>query len=265
MTSRPVPVAPAPSPIERIAYAQNAEDIVLMRVFHDVRNGLYVDVGAGDPVEGSVTKNLADALGWRGVDIEPQGPLCDELRKQRPHSRVFECAVGHKGHRPFYRLVDNWGMSTLDEGIAAAHSEAGWKVVKEEIEVSTLDELLEGIAKPGFELLKIDVEGAEAEVLETFDLNKWMPQVILIEATYPASTKPSHESWETMLESASYSLCLFDGLNRFYVSPRAGERAHALSIPANVFDRYIPLRWWKGLSDEARDAADPLHRLHAPI
>ena len=39
-----------------ISYAQNFEDVVLNRVFHDVKDGRYIDVGAYDPVIDSVTR-----------------------------------------------------------------------------------------------------------------------------------------------------------------------------------------------------------------
>ena len=39
-----------------ITYDQNFEDVMLARLFGDRRNGFYVDVGAGDSVNLSVTK-----------------------------------------------------------------------------------------------------------------------------------------------------------------------------------------------------------------
>jgi len=38
------------------SYAQSFEDAYIYRAFKDVRNGFYVDVGAFDPDEDSVTK-----------------------------------------------------------------------------------------------------------------------------------------------------------------------------------------------------------------
>ena len=53
-----------------ISYAQNNEDVLLWRALGHVRDGFYIDVGANDPVEHSVTKAFYDA-GWRGISIEP--------------------------------------------------------------------------------------------------------------------------------------------------------------------------------------------------
>jgi peptide methionine sulfoxide reductase MsrB len=53
-----------------ISYAQNFEDIILWRALKNIKNGFYVDVGAGDPVNHSVTKWFYDQ-GWSGVNIKP--------------------------------------------------------------------------------------------------------------------------------------------------------------------------------------------------
>jgi hypothetical protein len=53
-----------------ISYAQNNEDVLLWRALGHVQDGFYIDVGASDPVEHSVTRAFYDA-GWRGINIEP--------------------------------------------------------------------------------------------------------------------------------------------------------------------------------------------------
>jgi hypothetical protein len=51
-----------------ISYAQNAEDVLLWRALGAVQDGFYIDVGANDPQEGSVTKLFYDA-GWHGINV----------------------------------------------------------------------------------------------------------------------------------------------------------------------------------------------------
>lgn len=266
MQNQDLPVQPSPPQLEIIAFAQNAEDVVLYRTFRGVREGFYVDVGSGHPTEGSVTKNLVDLLDWSGIDIEPQASLAHALRLARPRSTVIDSAIGlGSSDRTFYRLEDNWGMSTLDQEIAMRHREAGWTVREDVVSVVTMNDVLEGVATPGFELLKIDVEGAEEEVVGSMDLDYWRPQVIVIEATVPASTESVKHKWEHHLIDARYELCLFDGLNCFYVAEGASHLKQALSIPANVFDRFIHLRWWRELSLARRNELDPLGMLLSDI
>ncbi|MGH9068950.1 MAG: FkbM family methyltransferase [Acidimicrobiales bacterium] len=228
-----------------VAWAQNAEDIVLLRAFAGRHGGHFVDLGAGHPEIGSVTKNLVDRLGWSGVDVEPNPVLVALLRAARPADSVVQAAVGARaGRSTMHFLPNNWGMATLHEGVADDHAAAGWTVEGAEVEVVRLDDLLEAErVTPGFDLLKIDVEGAEAEVLASTDLDRWRPRVLVVEATWPGTSRPTHETWEPGVVAAGYRLCLFDGLNRFYARSGEGALAEALSVPANVFDRYVPARW----------------------
>jgi hypothetical protein len=90
------------------------------------------------------------------------------------------------------------------------------------------------------DLLKIDVEGAERFVLETIDLAKWRPRVLIIEAVAPKQFRKTHEDWSHLIEDAHYAMCLFDGVNRIYVRRDQGELAERLSWPVCSLDRYKP-------------------------
>ncbi|WP_158079521.1 FkbM family methyltransferase [Actinomadura sp. CNU-125] len=96
-----------------IAYGGNAEDVVLMRAFADRRGGFFVDVGAGEPVSGSLTKNLVDGLGWRGVNVEPLPERHARLRRARARDVNLRVAVGDSpGSTTFFRVArageDGW-------------------------------------------------------------------------------------------------------------------------------------------------------------
>lgn len=232
-----------------VAYGGNAEDVVLMRAFADRPNGFFVDVGAGEPVSGSLTKNLVDRLGWRGVNIEPLPERYERLCAARPRDVTLRRAIDmDPGTGTFFRMLPGPGMegggglSTLDTRIMAMHAEAGWLHEELRVEVDTLEAVLRAHAAPGFDLLKVDVEGKETAVLASADLAYWRPRAIVVEATVPLTTRPSHDAWEPCVLAAGYDLALFDGLNRFYA--RADEPAlrARLSVPANALDHYIPLK-----------------------
>ena len=87
-----------------ISYAQNFEDVVLDRVFKNVRQGSYIDVGAYDPVEDSVTKTFYDR-GWSGINVEPVKTLYQKLVHQRPRDQNMNVAVGrHAGQIEFQNV-----------------------------------------------------------------------------------------------------------------------------------------------------------------
>lgn len=230
-----------------ISYANNAEDVVLSRAFADRPGGFFVDVGAGRPVDGSLTKNLVDNLGWRGVNIEPLPDLHAELVRERPHDVNLRLAVGRNaGNATLHRVLPTPadplgdGLSTLLPEVSARHAHDGFTVAPIEVPVRPLRDVLAEHAPVGFDLLKVDVEGAETEVLESADLVRWRPRALVIEATVPNSPEPSHQPWEPLVLRAGYDLALFDGLNRFYARHDEPELRAKLAVPANVFDKWIP-------------------------
>ncbi len=115
------------------------------------------------------------------------------------------------------------------------------------MDVVTLESVLRAHVPPAFDLLKVDVEGAEAAVLASADLSYWRPSAIVIEATLPNRPTPNHYMWESSVLAAGYQFALFDGLNRFYARNDLPELAERLSVPANVFDRWIPAAWASAL------------------
>ena len=199
------------------SYSQNGEDVLLWRALRDVEAGFYVDVGAADPTEFSVTRGFYDR-GWHGLNCEPAAHYVRELLAQRPRDVTLPVAVGRApGHLAFHAIAGT-GLSTLDPAVAAGHAEGGWRVERQEVEVRTLAALLAEHAPPVIHFLKIDVEGAEADVVAGADFGAHRPWIVLLEATRPLDPEPSHAEWEPMLLAAGYVFVWFDGLNRFYVA-----------------------------------------------
>jgi FkbM family methyltransferase len=200
-----------------------------------------VDVGANDPVVYSVTYAFYQQ-GWRGITIDPMHAYAEKLRAERPGDLVVEAAVSDdpSGSVTLHQIADS-GLSTLLDDVGEGHRSAGFTVEDVIVPARRLDDILQDAGWDGLDihLMVIDTEGAEKSVLNTIDLRRWRPWVMVVEATRPLTTEQSHESWEPILLEAGYQLCLFDGLSRFYVSQeKADELAAPLSVPANVLDDY---------------------------
>jgi hypothetical protein len=107
-------------------YSQYYEDYILGYVFKDHEHGFYVDVGANDPDDSSVTKYFYLA-GWRGINIEPIPELVEKLNKSRPEDTNKGVAISDRpGELPFYKAVKASGLSTLSPKIAASHRANGF-------------------------------------------------------------------------------------------------------------------------------------------
>ena len=222
-----------------VSYAQNGEDVLLWRALQNLGAGFYIDVGAAHPDEDSVTRAFYDR-GWRGINIEPVKAMAARIAAARTRDVTLAVAAGAAEGTITLHAVAGTGLSTTDPSAACALAGAGVQASITTVPMRTLRSIMDEYAPPSVHFLKIDVEGAEHAVLLGLDLRRHRPWIILVEATLPMTTIPSHHEWEEILIAADYQFVLFDGLNRFYV---AGEWATALagtlSVPVNVGDDYI--------------------------
>ena len=89
------------------------------------------------------------------------------------------------------------------------------------------------------DFLKVDVEGAEREVLASSDWDAFRPIVVLVEAVAAWSTTPTHDTWEHILLDAEYEFAAFDGINRFYVDRDHHDLLPALAYPISALDQFV--------------------------
>jgi FkbM family methyltransferase len=230
----------ASSPATMVSYAQNREDVLLQRLFPRDHLGFYVDVGAGDPVEFSVTKHFYDR-GWHGINLEPAAHYFDRLVAQRPRDVNLKIgAWDSDGELDLLEATTPTGLSTFLEDVARSGGMAGIEFRRRRVPVSTLVSVLGAYAPDVIDFLKVDVEGAESRVLAGNDWGRFRPRVVVVESTRPGSTAQTHEEWETELLRSGYVFAAFDGLNRFYVRSEDAALAELLRTPANVFDGFLP-------------------------
>ena len=198
-----------------ISYAQNREDVLLRRFFSDREDGFYIDVGANDPVQHSVTKHFYDR-GWRGINIEPDNVPYTSLCSQRQRDVNLNVGLSSSDTTlEFLECPSNPELSTYSPEMADLWHKQGVGFVKRTVPVVTLARVCEDHVDRPIDFLKIDAEAHEREVIEGGDWGRWRPRVILIEETRP-------DQWEPLLLAADYLFAAFDGLNRYYV--RAEDR-----------------------------------------
>lgn len=220
-----------------ISYAQNFEDVILWRALKHVKNGFYIDVGAQDPIVDSVSKSFYDH-GWRGIHAEATQRYADLIREHRPDEQVIQSAIGSgQGPLKFYE-IQSTGLSTGDPSIAELHKAEGKTVFESEVEILPLSRLFDMAPNRDIHWLKIDVEGMEQSVIESWGTSDARPWIVVVEATLPNSQTPSHENWEPKLLGFGYSFAYFDGLSRFYVSKSHLELMDKFGPGPNYFDDF---------------------------
>jgi FkbM family methyltransferase len=218
-------------PAQFVSYAQHGEDVILWRALGDREDGFYVDVGAFDPSDDSVTRALYER-GWRGVNIEPQPDRLETFQRERPEDTNLSLAIGDRdGTATLTRPpVAGWA-TTLDPALA------GFDPATErtlEVPIRRLDTLLPELGVERIDILKIDVEGAEPAVVRGFIESSIRPLVCVVEGVAPGLGRTAGNEAVALLVSAGYLHCLFDGLNHYLTTDPTLQSA--LSLPANPID-----------------------------
>src|SRR5262249_50282819 len=175
-----------------ISYAQRFEDLYLMRCFGPRSDGFYVDIGSGHPIYDN-TSFAFYLKGWRGITVEPNPFLARLTRAVRPRDRHVEALVGAAaGEAAFYVVQDFHGFSTrIEIHPGAAQAQFGTPPQAIVVPVMTLAELCREHAPAAFDFLKIDVEGAELDVLLNGDWLSYRPRVLVVEALAPYTLAPA--------------------------------------------------------------------------
>jgi FkbM family methyltransferase len=241
-----------------LSYAQNMEDAVISRVFDGRSGGFYIDIGGGHAVADNVTFH-AYLSGWRGIVVEPQEALARLYGRVRPRDVVVSALAGREeGELELFEADRFHGLSTASASHAAAAEAAGVAGRRVRKPVTTLAALCAAHAPGTIDVLKIDVEGHEADVIAGGDWTRFRPRVVLVEAIEPLSMVDASHRFEPLLLAAGYRFAFFDNLNRWYVAEEAA---------AELLPRFpaAPLDWGsvEHLGEYGRAEEDSRHPDHA--
>ena len=240
-----------------LSYTQNLEDYHLSLAFAGQATGTYIDIGAGHPVAGNVSLWFYER-GWAGLVVEPQPDLAALYPRLRPRDIVVRSPVGRQSGEADFHLVERLhGFSTTIEQHAqnAKAFGVGYRTLR--LPVVTLASLCETHGLDDIDFLKIDVEGAEADVLAGGDWKRFRPKVIVAEAVAPGTGEPTWQDWEPLLLAQGYRFALFDTLNRFYVAQEHPE------IMARLPSERAPWDSARHMYEIGRAPDNPRHPDHA--
>jgi FkbM family methyltransferase len=162
-------------------YSQHDEELIVRDFFQDRRNGTFVDVGCAWPIKASNTFYLEHRLGWRGIAVDALPDYAQAWQKRRRRSRFLNYIVtDHAGTLESFYRSELLGVSTIRP---PEHFE-GRKLKYEEIRVPTitLNQLLDESGVKEVDFLSMDIEGAEMLALAGFDLARFRPELLCIEA-----------------------------------------------------------------------------------
>ena len=207
-----------------INYSQNNEQLHIIRLLKEKTNGVFLDIGSNDGITLSNTYALAKYYGWVGLLVEASPKAYDRLLQTYGLAEFnnrefdFQCtAIGkHDGRIPFYESGEH--LRKGDVGLLSTSMKEELKrwhdMEFEEIEVpvTTVKTMLERSRHSKFDLLSLDVEGAELDILPQIDFAALQIKVACIEWN-----SKHKEAYNAIMLPQGYHLVHSNAENLIYV------------------------------------------------
>ena len=172
-------------------YSEHEEEWIVRDFFSDRRGGVFVDVGANHYRTHSNTYYLESALGWSGVAIDPQTAFAEDYRLHRPRTRYFALFVSDTSdaNSTLYQVKENSLVASADRDFAeragTSEKDAAYRAQGVSVPTIRLTDLLDRAGVARLDFLSVDVELAEPKVLAGFDIGRFRPALVCIEAHPP--------------------------------------------------------------------------------
>jgi FkbM family methyltransferase len=176
-----------------VDHSQFGEFSLFLKVARPQRHGIVVDVGTLGK-DGSNSYDLMSQLGWRGVLVEANPNLWEEIERDFSglNSNLIRCAVSDVAGKVDLHLGVAAGVSSVIRATAEAWGPSRGKV---EVQARRLGDILDEQQVPkDFDLLSLDIEGMDMAVLNDLIENTgYRPRWIFLEASYDFRTRSLRE------------------------------------------------------------------------
>lgn len=161
--------------------SQFEEEWIIRDFFGDERGGVFVDVGASDYRQYSNTYYLETELGWSGLAIDPLRQFESGYVAHRPRTRFRPFFVSDRSNEAatLYFLKDRTRVTSSDKSFTERYGHGAEAITSPTI---TLNDLLEQERISAIDFLSMDIELAEPRALAGFDIERYRPRLVCIEA-----------------------------------------------------------------------------------
>jgi FkbM family methyltransferase len=185
------------------SYAQLGEDLVVDHYLGEPEKGVYLDIGAYEPIFLSNTYKFY-RRGWKGILVEPNALKIEKFRADRPNDTLFTEACGE----PDLKFMvdprhDSLSSCSKGEGVP--------------IKSRPLKEYLGML--PQVDLLSVDTEGMELDVLKSNDWSIWRPKCVIVEVIDYVTKMKNHAVFNFMKEQG-YGLVCDNQINAIFLEEK---------------------------------------------
>jgi FkbM family methyltransferase len=162
-------------------YSQFAEEWIIRDFFQDKRDGVFVDAGANHYRDSSTTYYLEKNLGWSGLAIEPLSQFEADYETHRPRTTFLPFFLSDVSDETakMYVLDAHTVVSSSDRKFTERTGANPREVL---VPTITLNDLLPKQGLEKIDLLSMDIELSEPKALAGFDIKRFRPELVCIEA-----------------------------------------------------------------------------------
>lgn len=219
------------------SYSQAGEDAILMYIFVMLGVPLsqctYLDLGANHPCDMSNTWFFYQQ-GARGILVDANPKLAEELRQARPEDRVINACVGPmSGETLDFHVLSADGLSAPGDVSEVLRENPSVRVLEtipmQTVAVNDLMEQLGGAPK----ILNLDIEGMEMEILRSIDFDKYRPTAMIIEMIpYSKQLVAGQKNQEILrfMQEKGYVEYAFTGINSIFLDMKFYEKVTGVSL-----------------------------------
>lgn len=165
-------------------YTEREEEWIIRDYLQDRRGGVFVDVGANHYQSFSKTYYLESKLDWSGLAIEPQREFAEEYAKFRPRTRFLPFFVSDASNETARLHILN-RKSMVASSDRDFVKRFGDPAEVRDVPTITLTDLLDAEGIRRIDFLSMDIELHEPRALKGFDIERFKPSLVCIEALLP--------------------------------------------------------------------------------
>jgi FkbM family methyltransferase len=164
-------------------FSRNREEWIARDALGDRRDGVFLDVGANHYRDESNTYYLESVLGWSGIAVEPQVEFGADYAAHRPRTKfVAMFASDVEGDQAALFVPVNQPQKLYASGDGTFVGRAGHDIKQMTVPTTTLNALLREAAIEKVDFVSMDIELAEPKALAGFDIERYRPDLVCIEA-----------------------------------------------------------------------------------
>lgn len=178
-------------------FSQFQQDKIINETyFHNMKGGIFVDIGAHNGVIFNNTLFFEKELDWTGICIEPIPEVFQQLKENRKCKCIQGCVTDSSKDSLFFRAATYAINTEMLSGLAKTYDPDQYLQMMHEVgqtggqlQVLTvncfkINDLLKHSNICHVNFLSIDTEGGEFEILQSIDYDRFKIDIISVDDSY---------------------------------------------------------------------------------